>query len=71
MSQGTKCACDIHPAKRPFRWRVVQREGNASAFNGYHWQRSDYSSVRCTVCGHIWRTKARYVKLLPDEETAK
>jgi hypothetical protein len=49
-------------------WRVVQRNGNASAFNGYHWTLSDYSGVRCTHpdCGRFWRTKANYVRDLPD-----
>jgi len=52
-------------------WVVVMREGNASAFNGYHWTPSDYSLVRCTVPGcqrPSWRTKAAYVRDLPDAE---
>jgi hypothetical protein len=48
------------------QWRVIQRHGNASAFNGYHWTPSDYSSVRCTHCWRVWRTKAAYVEELPD-----
>ena len=48
-------------------WVVVQRNGNASAFNGYHWTYSDYSGVRCTRCRRYWRTKAAYVDTLPDE----
>jgi hypothetical protein len=49
-------------------WRVVQRHGNASAFNGYHWTPSDYSCLRCTAegCGRVWRTKAAYVEGVPD-----
>jgi hypothetical protein len=47
-------------------WAVVQRNGNASAFNGYHWQWSAYSLVRCGHCGRRWRTKANYVRHLPD-----
>ena len=52
---------------RPF-WAVIQRHGNASAFNGYHWQYSAYSSVFCRLasCGRYWRTKAVYVEQLPD-----
>lgn len=49
-------------------WVVLQREGNASAFNGYHWQRSAYSMVMCTLpgCDRAWRTRAAYVATLPD-----
>ena len=51
-------------------WVVFQREGNASAFAGYHWTPSDYSGVRCDDasggCGRVWRTKAAYVARLPD-----
>ena len=49
-------------------WVVVQREGNASAFNGYHWTLSDYSGLRCRTCNRWWRTKAAYVRDLPDAE---
>jgi hypothetical protein len=49
-------------------WAVLQRKGNCSAFNGYHWTPSDYSAVRCAApgCGRAWRTKAAYVDTLPD-----
>jgi len=50
-------------------WHVVQRHGNASAFNGYHWTPSSYSCVRCGTCGRAWRTKAAYVEGLPDVST--
>lgn len=50
-------------------WRVIQRHGNASAFNGYHWTPSDYSAVRCGDCGRVWRTKAAYVDDLPNESS--
>jgi hypothetical protein len=53
------------------RWVVVQRHGNASAFNGYRWQDSGYSSVRCLGCGRYWRTRASYVESLPDETRAQ
>lgn len=45
---------------------MTARKGNRSAFNGYRWTPSDYSEVRCTVCGRSWRTKAKYVDALPD-----
>lgn len=48
------------------RWVVLQRKCNHSAFNGYHWTPSDYSCLRCTECGRVWRTKAAYVDGLPD-----
>lgn len=53
-------------ALTPRLWRVLQRNGNASAFNGYHWQASDYSAVQCLRCGAVWRTKADYVVELAD-----
>lgn len=42
--------------------------GNASAFNGYHWTRSDWSAVVCLRphCTGTWRTKSSYVDRLPD-----
>ena len=47
---------------------VLARNGNASAFNGYHWTPSDYSLIRCTRKGGtgVWRTKASYVHSLPN-----
>jgi hypothetical protein len=47
-------------------WAVVVRNGNYSAFSGYRFTPSDYSSVRCGTCHHVWRTKAAYVAGLPD-----
>jgi hypothetical protein len=48
--------------------RVVMRRGSLSAFNGYRWQRSRYSTVECFVAGCRWiaRTKAGYVDSLKD-----
>ena len=48
------------------RWVVVDRNCNYSAFNGYRWQWSSYSLVRCLACGKTWRTKAAYVGRLRD-----
>lgn len=62
MSQGISCKIKEH---RP-RWVVTQRNGNASAFNGYHWTPSDYSAVHCPLCPTAWRTKAKFVNSLPD-----
>ena len=67
MSQGLSCKCG--EGRKPIpgrRWVVLQRNGNYSAFNGYHWTPSDYSAVQCHVCGAIWRTKADFVLSLPD-----
>jgi hypothetical protein len=49
-------------------WVVIQRECNHSAFNGYHRAPSDYSGLKCWApgCGRAWRTKAAYVRELPD-----
>jgi hypothetical protein len=52
-------------------WRVVDRNCNYSAFNGYHRTWSDYSRVLCMKCWHTWRTKARYVAGLPDQSEAE
>lgn len=62
MSMGTACKC------QPRNLVVVQRKGNASAFNGYRWTPSAYSFIRCVSCGQGWRTKAAYVDALPDAE---
>lgn len=48
------------------KWRVIQRNCNHSAFNGYRETPSDYSSVTCLDCGRVWRTKAKYVDQLRD-----
>lgn len=52
-------------------WKVIDRNCNYSAFNGYRRTPSDYSSVICLafswpqICA-VWRTKANYVDTLPD-----
>lgn len=77
MSGGRACQCDekkeplaIPPgSNRPARlWRVIQRNCNHSAFNGYHKTYSEYSSVVCLRCGAVWRTKAHYIPYTPDAE---
>jgi hypothetical protein len=49
-------------------WVVVQRQCNYSAFSGYAYTPSDYSGIRCKECDRYWRTKAKYVRNLPDAE---
>lgn len=64
---GMGCRCSAVPKpQRRRNWVVLQRNGNRSAFNGYRWQWSAYSACRCTRCGAVWRTKAAYVRDLPD-----
>jgi hypothetical protein len=60
------CSC-----KSRRHWRVTQYRCNHSAFNGYHYTPSDYSSLRCLRCGATWRTKARYVSAMPTATRAE
>jgi len=67
MSGGTACQCEERqkpPVDRD--WCVLQRQCNHSAFNGGRWTPSEWSHVMCMSCGASWRTKARYVRRLPD-----
>lgn len=67
MSGGTKCKCP--ESKKPVverNWFVAQRKCNHSAFSGYHYTPSDYSSIHCLSCQRAWRTKAGYVDSLPN-----
>jgi len=75
MSGGTACKCKEREeplylkagSNRPTRlWRVRQRRCNHSAFNGYHYTPSKWSSVTCLRCGALWRTTADYVDALFD-----
>jgi hypothetical protein len=68
MSQGNAC---VDRAAHRARWVVIDRQCNYSAFSGSRRTASDYSAVHCPVCGHIWRTKARYVGGLPDGRLAR
>lgn len=61
---GGPHAC-LDPEHKP-EWKVTQRNGNASAFNGYHWQWSAYSRIKCFACGLTWRSKGKFVDFLPD-----
>lgn len=61
MSGGRGCRCKI---KNHDNWRVLQYKCNHSAFNGYNYTPSDYSSITCVECHSCWRTKAKYVDKL-------
>lgn len=50
---------------------MTVRNGNYSAFSGYHRTYSDYSEIRCSVCGSSFRSKANYVLRLKNAEDAK
>lgn len=67
MSGGTACRCEGPRTERMKRWYVMRRQVRCSAFDGYRTMCSDYSTVACPQCGSAWRTRARYVYLLPDE----
>ena len=66
MSTGIPCKCN---RKRGDIDGLVctQYKCNHSAFNGYKYTPSDYSTVRCKRCGGVWRTKAKFVDQLPME----
>lgn len=62
-------SCQCGERKKPVkdrRWVVYQRNCHHSAFSGYHRTYSDYSTVKCNGCGAVGRTKAAYVRDLPD-----
>lgn len=65
MDQTKTCQERSRPV-RERNWVVLQRLCNHSAFNGYHYTPSDYSTVRCMTCNAVGRTKADYVALLRD-----
>ena len=65
MSQSFSCHCPER--RKPVRernWEVLRYRHNCSAFNGYHYTPSDYSTVVCHSCHAIGRTKAKYVDFL-------
>lgn len=70
FSAGELAAHKLCAREHRASWRVYQRNGNASAFNGCHWTPSDYSGLVCTVkgCRRRWRTKAAYVASTPSLE---
>ena len=65
MSGGTACHCAER--KKPVAerlWECRQYKSNHSAFNGYHFTSSDWSSVHCAVCGALWRTTALWAGMI-------
>lgn len=63
MSGGDSCQCEERQKPMAQRaWFVVDYKCNYSAFNGYKYTNSDYSSVCCHACRRTWRTKAGYVE---------
>jgi hypothetical protein len=67
MSAHIKCTCG---RKRGDHTDLVAtaRRCNYSAFNGYHFTPSRYSTVICIRfgCHGTWRSKEKYVDSLPD-----
>ena len=67
MSATFNCRCaERHKPIAERNWRVLQYRCNHSAFNGYHYTPSNWSTVACygpgcTGCG---RTKAKFVEQL-------
>lgn len=64
MSGGTACPTRAHREA----WSVLVRQANYSAFNGGRRTPSAYSSIWCPRCPKRWRTRAAYVKTLPDDK---
>lgn len=50
---------------------MLVRNGNYSAFNGYRFTPSDYSSVRCLTCGQSGRTNAAWADRCRDATEAE
>jgi len=65
MAVSFSCRCET---KDKSNWVVIHRNHNHSAFESpkYAEHYSFYSTVYCTKCGAIGRTKAKYVDELPD-----
>lgn len=67
MACSFSCKCEER--KKPIaerNWAVLQRNSHRSAFSGYHWTPSDWSTVQCLSCRAVGRTKAAYVAQLKD-----
>lgn len=73
MSASQPCTCPGIRSEKMKNWFVIQRRCNHSAFNGYHYTPSDYSTVACSGpgshgsgCTMILRSKSKFVSSLPD-----
>ena len=70
MSGWVACECKGTRREKRVNWVVRHRHCNYSYFEspkgGRHY--SDYSLVACKKCNGMFRTKAKYVEDLPDEE---
>jgi hypothetical protein len=68
MSAHNPCTCKGTRKERMKNWRVLMRNYNLSHFSYPKGGRtaSDYSSVICLNCKMNIRSKAGYVKSLPD-----
>lgn len=62
-SFGCKCGEHLKPVEQR-NWEVLKYKCNHSAFNGYKYTPSDYSTVVCNSCRACGRTKAAYVDKL-------
>jgi hypothetical protein len=70
VSHSFNCHCPERAKPVAARaWFVVQRNYQASAFNGYHREFTERSTIVCGQCGAVGRTKARFVDKLPDAPT--
>lgn len=66
---GNSFCCHCEERTKPVqerKWIVIKRNCNHSAFNGYHRTYSDYSTVFCTNCHALGRTKANFVRYLKN-----
>lgn len=66
--------CECAERKKPVQeraWVVIQYRSHASAFAGYRWTYSQWSTVKCKACGRVGRTKAKFVELLQQEPRSK
>lgn len=66
MSGGTACTCKHSADDRTKFLVVIQRMCNHSAFNGGHRTHSAWSSIYCTKCQKLWRSKGFFVNTLRD-----
>jgi len=69
MAESFSCKCPERrkPQIRDRNWVVLQRNCHHSAFAGYNYTPSDYSTVKCRTCRAVGRTKAQYVELLEND----